>query len=413
MGGNYDSSPHDSSDLVKEGRSRDAKVTFRGRIIHFTWAWFDCTMSTGALATLLGQQPHKFPGLFTIGKVVFIFDIVLFLTLCALLAYRFALIPRAFTSSLHHPFESFYFGAFWVSIAFILYSTSQYGGPSCGPWLVKTLEVCYWAYAACALLVAVFQYHVIFDEEKLPVFEAMPAWILPAYPFIVLGPLAGQLLYTQPQEAAIPMLLGGLMFAGLGWTIALIMYTIYFTRLINSQIPDEPKRPGMYIAVGPAAYTATTLITLGTQAVKVLPPSFMSFPGDAIPVGYIWKAIGLPAGLFLWLIAFWFSALSTASVLFGIKQMKFDLSWWAFIYPNVGLTIAAINVGKTVGSSAIGWVCSAATILLVLAWLLVAGWNIKALYYGEVLFPGEDEDMEDIEGHPADDGMGNRNHHQR
>jgi tellurite resistance protein TehA-like permease len=209
-------------------------------------------MSTGALATLLGQQPNTFPGLMTVGKIVFILDLVLFVCMCTFICARFIMHPRAVTKSLHHPFESFYFGAFWVSIALILYCTAQYGVPSCGPWLIKTLEVCYWVYAACALLVAVFQYHVIFDEEKLPVFEAMPAWILPAYPFIVLGPLAGVLLYSQPKDAAIPILISGLMFQGLGWSIALIMYTIYFTRLINSEIPEEPKRAGMYIAVGPA-----------------------------------------------------------------------------------------------------------------------------------------------------------------
>lgn len=66
------------------------------------------------------------------------------------------------------------------------------------------------------------------------------------------GPLAGVLLYSQPKEAGIRILLSGIMFQGLGWTIALIMYTIYFTRLINSEIPEESKRAGMYIAVGPA-----------------------------------------------------------------------------------------------------------------------------------------------------------------
>jgi hypothetical protein len=246
---------NNSSDLSAEEESPSKKVTLRGRLLHFTWAWFDCTMSTGALASLLGQQSNSFPGLKTIGKVVFIIDIILFVAMCILISTRFILNPRAFTKSLHHPFESFYFGAFWVSIALILYCTQQYGVPSCGPWLVKALEVSYWTYAGCALLVAVFQYHVIFDEEKLPVFEAMPAWILPAYPFIVLGPLAGVLLYSQPKSAALPILIGGLMFQGLGWMIALIMYTIYFTRLINSNIPEEPKRAGMYIAVGPAGKT--------------------------------------------------------------------------------------------------------------------------------------------------------------
>jgi tellurite resistance protein TehA-like permease len=193
-----------------------------------------------------------FPGLKTIGKIFFILDIVLFIAICALISTRFILRPAALAKSLHHPFESFYFGAFWVSIALILYCTQLYGVPSSGPWLVTALRVCYWTYAAGALLVGVFQYHVIFDEEKLPVFEAMPAWILPVYPVIILGPLAGTLLYNQPQNAAIPILISGIMFQGLGWTIALIMYTIYFTRLINSEIPEEPKRAGMFIAVGPA-----------------------------------------------------------------------------------------------------------------------------------------------------------------
>jgi tellurite resistance protein TehA-like permease len=209
-------------------------------------------MSTGALATLLGQQPNDFPGLRTIGKVVFIIDIVLFLTFCVMITTRFAMNPRAITKSLHHPMESFYFGAFWVSIALILYATAQYGVASSGPWLVKALEVCFWLYASCAILVAVFQYHVIFDEERLPVFEAMPAWILPVYPFLVLGPLASTLLYDQPRDSAIPILIGGICFQGLGWMIAFIMYTIYFTRLINSDIPEEHKRVGMYVAVGPA-----------------------------------------------------------------------------------------------------------------------------------------------------------------
>jgi tellurite resistance protein TehA-like permease len=252
---------NNSKDLSADpDESPTKRVTLQRRLLHFTWAWFDCTMSTGALASLLGQQSNTFPGLKTIGKVVFIIDIVLFVAICSLISTRFILNPRAFTKSLHHPFESFYFGAFWVSIALILYCTQQYGVPSCGPWLVKALEVSYWTYAGCALLVAVFQYHVIFDEEKLPVFEAMPAWILPAYPFIVLGPLAGVLLYSQPKSAALPILIGGLMFQGLGWMIAFIMYTIYFTRLINSDIPEEPKRAGMYIAVGPAGKNPLSFI---------------------------------------------------------------------------------------------------------------------------------------------------------
>lgn len=57
---------------------------------------------------------------------------------------------------------------------------------------------------------------------------------------------------SQPQTSALPIFIGGIAFQGLGWMFALLIFSIYLTRLINSEIPEEPKRPGMYIAVGPA-----------------------------------------------------------------------------------------------------------------------------------------------------------------
>jgi tellurite resistance protein TehA-like permease len=95
-------------------------------------------------------------------------------------------------------------------------------------------------------------------------------------------------------------------------------------------------------------------------------------------------------------------------VLFGVRQMRFDLSWWAFIFPNVGLTVATIHIGKAMESKAIGWVCSVATCLIVAAWFVIIGMNIYAVWNRELLWPGMDEDMEDIEGHPAEQALGNR-----
>jgi tellurite resistance protein TehA-like permease len=209
-------------------------------------------MSTGAIAVLLSQQPNSFRGLETIGKTFFILDVVLFLSFCALICTRFIFNPQAFTTSLHHQHESFFFGAFWVSVALILYCIEQYGVPSCGPWLVKTMEVCFWIYAACALLVSIFQYHVIFDVERLPVTEMMPAWILPIYPVIILGPLAGAVLSSQPSSAGTPILIGAIAFQGLGWMFGIFIYSLWIARLTNSDLPDESQRPGMYVAVGPA-----------------------------------------------------------------------------------------------------------------------------------------------------------------
>jgi C4-dicarboxylate transporter/malic acid transport protein len=372
------------------------------RLNHFTWSWFECTMSTGALATLLGQQPYSFTGLKTIGKIFFILDLILFATFCACITYRFAKNPGSLKRSLHHPHESFFFGSFFVSIALILYCIEQYGVPSTGPWLVRALEVLFWTYAGTVMFVAVFQYHVIFDHEQLPVTEAMPAWILPVYPFLVLGPLGGTLLKSQPTDSGLPIFIGSITFAGLGWTVAFFMLTIYVTRLVNSELPEASKRPGMYVAVGPAAYTANTFVALAMYAPKHIPDDFLGI--TSIPVGDIFKAFGVAAGIFMWLIAFWFCALTTVSVIVSARESHFTLNYWAFIFPNAGLVIALIQIANALQSAGMKGICSGVTILLVVVWLFVAIMNVRAVFKKLVLWPGMDEDMEDMEGHGHNSG---------
>jgi hypothetical protein len=68
-------------------------------------------------------------------------------------------------------------------------------------------------------------------------------------------------------------------------------------------------------------------------------------------------------------------------------------------FPNAGLTIAAIYIGNALDSTGIKAVTSAMTIVVVALWLFTAIANIRAVYLKQVLWPGEDEDMEDIGGY--------------
>ncbi len=73
--------------------------------------------------------------------------------------------------------------------------------------------------------------------------------------------------------------------------------------------------------------------------------------------------------------------------------MSFTLNWWAFIFPNAGLTLACIKLGKVYSSPGINGFCSALTILLVIFWLFVAVANIMAVWQKKILWPGKDEDV--------------------
>ena len=77
--------------------------------------------------------------------------------------------------------------------------------------------------------------------------------------------------------------------------------------------------------------------------------------------------------------------------------MSFTLNWWAFIFPNAGLALAIIQLGKVYKSPGVDWVASVLTVLLVVMWIIVTVANIRAVWQKKILWPGKDEDgdMED------------------
>lgn len=252
------------------------------------------------------------------------------------------------------------------------------------------MKVFFWIYSALALMVAIFQYLTLFVAEKMPVSSAMPAWVFPVYPFLVIGPLAGVLLPHLADNDSLPIFVGGVLFQGLGWTVAMFMYSIYVVRLMSNELPAPPTRPGMFISVGPAGYTAAALVALGNRAPSVVPADFLSL-GD-FNVGATIKVLGVMSALFIWLVAFWFFALSFIAVLEGVKDMSFTLNWWAFVFPNAGLTLATIQLGNVLDCTGIKAVTSAMSIILVIAWFFVAASHISALYQRKIMWESRDED---------------------
>ncbi|KAH9893110.1 voltage-dependent anion channel [Xylariomycetidae sp. FL2044] len=415
MGRETEESSGGSSEGSHEQENNKEHLTFVQRSMRVTWAWFSCTMSTGALASLLAQQPFTFRGLVVIGRVVYILDIVLFVVFAALIALRFARKPRALLASLHDPSECFFFGSFWVSIALILYGAAAYGipglgGPTSGhaAWLLSALRVLYWIYFACAMLLAVFQYHIIFQAERLDDEQAVPAWVLPAYPFLVIGPLASQIAKTQPDYSAVQIIIGGIAGQGLGWILALLIYNVYFTRLIKSDIPDPSERPGMYVSVGPAAYTCAGLIALGMQGRKQLPEGYLGL--QSLDTRDVWYAVSVPCGLFLWMVAIWFSGVTTLSVLRGVTKMSFKLQWWAFVFPNAGLAIATSQIGSALKSDGIKGVASGLTVILCGLWIMCAVAHIWSIWTHNLLCPGKDPGVDRVNAHQDDEQARSKKH---
>lgn len=128
-------------------------------------------MSTGGLALLLAEQtqPHTFDGLQTIGKVVYIIDLVIFMFLVVAITYRFTAFPGTFKRSIVHPTEGLFMATSLLSLASIIGAIARYGIPSSGPWLVVAYRVLFWIYFAFTFIFAVAQYCLLFTSPQLKI----------------------------------------------------------------------------------------------------------------------------------------------------------------------------------------------------------------------------------------------------
>jgi C4-dicarboxylate transporter/malic acid transport protein len=362
------------------------------RLRHFTWAWFTLPMSTGGIAVLLSETPHRFQGLDTIGLVFFILDLLIFSGLCATMITRFILCKGTFVRSLHHPTESLFIPTFLLASGIIIIDMRQYA--HVGDWMITVLRVLFWIYFAMSFFLAVIQYVILFTGKPHTIQSMTPAWILPAFPIMLAGPIASSVVGLQNTEHGIPIIIAGVMAQGLGFIISLLMYANYIGRLMSYGLPDRNARPGMFIAVGPPAFTGLALIGLSEEAVRLFPSGFVS---TSINVPEVLRVMALFSGIFVWFVAFWFFSISFVATILGIREgISFHLTWWALIFPNVGLTLDTIAIGSSINSVAIGWVCSAMTIMLVATWIFVLSFHVEAVWSKKIMGPGKnDEDNEE------------------
>lgn len=365
--------------------------SIHARLSHFTWGWYTLSMATGGLALLLhpSTQPHTFQGLLTIGKVVFLIDIVLFLAITAAITYRFVSFPGTFRSSLTHPTESLFASTSLISLASIIACIGRYGVPECGYWLVVTFRVLFWIYYAVTWISAIGAYCVLFTNPMLKIQDMTPGWDLPIFPVMLTGTVASVGASFQPPDQAVPMIVAGTLAQGLGFLVSILMYASYVRRMIQYGFPSPASRPAMFIAVGPPSFTALALIGMADE----FPVEAYDYFGDPGMTRTALRVIALVTAVFIWSLSLWFFSVGVVSTLLVARELEFKLNWNAFVFPNVGFTISVISIGRTLKSQGVLWVGSVMSVLLVALFLFVQVMCIRAVLQKKVMYEGRDEDV--------------------
>lgn len=347
---------------------------------------------------LSDSVPYRFDGLYTIGLIFFLVNIVFYIIIWAMLITRFAMYPWTFRASFTHPTESLFVPAFAVSFGTILINIVEYGTGHVGAWLNHAVLILFWFDCALAFILSIAIYMILWSTQSFTIGRMTPIWIFPAYPLLIIGPHAANLSHQvlSPHQA-IRVIVGGFTIQGIGFLVSLTIYSAFVYRLMTQKLPAEPLRPGMFVSVGPSAFTVSGTIGMAQNLPRVIASSanatFMGVPG--MLAAQILGLIANWTSLWLWGLAWWFffvSLLANADSLREDHGMPFSMTWFSFIFPQTALTTATFAVAQAFDVAAIRIIGCVMTCLLILAWAAVVGYMVRAIVLKQILWPEQGED---------------------
>ena len=223
-----------------------------------------------------------------------------------------------------------------------------------------------------------------------------PAWDLPIFPFMLCGTLAASVSPYFPANSSntLPIIIAGLTAQGLGFLISILMFASYLRRMIQYGFPSPSSRPGLFISVGPPSFTALALIGLSRSfPVHHLNHFFTPAGVDPATTLSVLRLTATFSAIFIWSLSFWFFCVSLACCLAAWRKLTFHLNWWAFVFPNVGFTVATIEIGEALGSAGVTWVGSGMTLMLCAVYVFVLVMHARAVVEKKILWSGLDEDV--------------------
>ncbi|KAN0064292.1 hypothetical protein ACQY0O_002478 [Thecaphora frezii] len=374
------------------------------RLAHFTLAWYTFPMSTGGLALVLMNNSMDLVELRYMGRILYYCNVVLVFAVTAMQVARFTLSPASVMGVLRHPLESVFVGPLLLAYATLINGASTIAGRDASVGVQTMLRVFFWTYTTVSLLQSFVSYAILWNEGKQKLGALMPGWVLPIFPSMLVGTVANAVIPTQPAERAYEIAIAGCTFQGLGFAFSCFMYALLFLRLMTHGLPHVNHRPGLFMCAGPPSFTILALLGMAQESSRFLPANGV-LGMEPEQVTSILVVLATIVSIMLWLLAAWWFCFALVSIVLGIVQhpthMTFVLAWWAFIFPNVGFTIATKVLGEVLDVKAIVDVATTLTVFLMVAWPTVACFMLEGVLARRIMWFGKDEDRDLDEPHHA------------
>ncbi|KAK1761381.1 malic acid transport protein [Echria macrotheca] len=390
--GTGNSSPRSLDDVLQRSQKlKTGKTSIGDRIAEFRWTWFTMTMATGGIANVLHTLPYNPAWLNGIGLAFYFLNLCLFILNTVLISIRFRLRPGSFVNSFTDQMESLFISAFLVSIATILITTCQYGVSHTSGWPVEPMEAMFWIYLGLSVVVSAGLYLTLWSTQVFPIHTMTPVWVFPAYPLLLTAPFGANLISAASQSSRLDLLntvavaVASVTVQGTGFLISFMVCAAFLYRLMTQKLPRDAQRPGVFISIGPAGFTAAGLVQLGSLSDVIFPADLMGTEHAR----FILRLMAYMAGLWLWGLSIWFFLVSVGSLWKYLRpdhkgKMPFQMTWFSFVFPNTALVTATEALGSAFESPGLRIFGCVLAACIIVVWVFVFFYMLRCLWRREL-----------------------------
>ena len=324
---------------------------------NFLPSWFAANMGTGILAIVTLAYSKYIPFFKILAYYMFYFNLVLFFALLIPWFLRWILFPKNAIADLKHPILSNFYPT--VSVAMLVIATGFIIIIHNMPYA----EIFWITGALLTFAFGIYIPYISFMSENIKLEHINPAWFIPPVGLIVI-PIAGAKIAVNHLGIYGEFLnIINFISWGSGFFLYLALLAVIIYRLILHTPMPGALIPTIWINLGPIGAGTISLLGIATTFTFLTDKSAIYF------LGFIFWGFGI-----------WWVLVAIFLTLHYIKKLnlKYEMSWWAFIFPLGAFVGATHNISSIFKIEVIDYIGFVLYFLLFFLWLITLS---KTLYY--------------------------------
>lgn len=350
-------------------------------IRQFTPNWFTMVMGTGVVSLILPEFAQQSEFLLWIAQALWHLNIIFFLVFSVLYILRWMIYPVEARQIFSHSSMALFLGAIPMALATLLNGFLKYGIDLYGDVAIQIAHVLWYIDILLAVLIGIIVPFCMFSRQEHQLQNMTAMWLLPIVACEVAASSGGLLLQHLPYSAeSLAILIVSYVLWGMSVLPAFAVLSILMLRLALHQLPGRELAMSSWLALGPIGTGALALLVLGAAGQPLMTYFELS------SLGIFLKHAGWLASVILLGFGVWWLAIALLTTLSHVKQLAFNLGWWALTFPLGVFTLAILQLAIQTNIQVIYSIGLGLATLLCLLWAMVIGRTILGIYRGDLFF---------------------------